>query len=95
MFVRTVTVTIPVGQEAEMYAFWKWASTIVRHQSGYVQGHLWRTVEDPQCFTEVHEWECEEDSNAYRATKQFREVIEKLMALSETMPQTRGYTVVA
>ena len=95
MFVRTVTVTIPVGQEAEMYAFWEWASAIVQHQPGYIRGHLWRDVADRQRFTEVHEWEREEDSNAYRATEQFREVIGRLMALSGKVPQARGYIVVA
>ena len=94
MFIRTVTVTIPTGREAEMYAFWEWASAIVRRQPGYIQGRLWRDVSDPQRFTEVHEWEREEDSNAYRATEQFHEVIERLVALSVTQPQAMGYTLV-
>jgi hypothetical protein len=42
----------------------------------------------------VHEWEREEDSNAYRATEQFREVIERLIALSVTKLQVMGYSVV-
>ena len=95
MFIRTVTVTIPVEQEADMYAFWEWTSAIVRQQAGYIQGHLWRDTADPQRFTEVHEWEQEEDSNAYRATEQFREVIGRLVALSRTTPQTMGYRVVS
>jgi heme-degrading monooxygenase HmoA len=94
MFIRTVTVTISTDREAEWYAFWEWASAIVRRQSGYIQGHLWRDVSNPQRFTEVHEWEREEDSNAYRATEQFREVIERLIALSATQPQVMGYSVV-
>ena len=94
MFIRTVTVTIPTDREAEMYAFWGWASAIVRLQPGYIQGHLWRDVSNPQRFTEVHEWEREEDSNAYRATEQFREVIERLVALSVTQPQVMGYAIV-
>ena len=94
MFIRTVTVTIPTDREAEMYAFWEWASAIVRRQSGYIQGHLWRDISNPQRFTEVHEWEREEDSNAYRATEQFREVIERLVALSVTQPQVMGYAIV-
>ena len=94
MFIRTVTVTIPTDREAEMFAFWEWASAIVRRQSGYIQGHLWRDVSNPQRFTEVHEWEREEDSNAYRATEQFREVIERLVALSVTQPQVMGYAIV-
>jgi heme-degrading monooxygenase HmoA len=92
MFIRTVTVTIATDREAEMYAFWKWASAIVRLQPGYIKGHLWRDVTDAQRFTEVHEWESEEDSNAYRATAQFHEVIERLLALSEIPPQTARYT---
>jgi heme-degrading monooxygenase HmoA len=94
MFIRTVTITIPAGQEAEIYTFWEWASAIVRQQPGYIQGRLWRDVADPRRFTEVHEWEREEDSNAYRATGQFREVIGRLVALSQTPPQTMGYVVV-
>ena len=94
MFIRTVTVTIPTDREAEMYAFWEWASAIVHRQPGYIQGHLWRDVSNPQRFTEVHEWEREEDSNAYRATEQFREVIERLIALSQMPPQVIGYSVV-
>lgn len=93
MFIRTVTVTISPDREAEMYAFWEWASAIVRRQPGYMQGRLWRDVSNPQSFTEVHEWEREEDSNAYRATEQFREVIERLVALSQMPPQTMGYAV--
>ena len=94
MFIRTVTVTIPTDREAEMFAFWGWASAIVRRQPGYIQGRLWRDVSNLQGFTEVHEWEREEDSNAYRATEQFRGVIERLIALSVTQPQAVGYTVV-
>ncbi len=94
MFIRTVTVTIPTDQEAEMYAFWEWASAIVRRQPGYIQGHLWRDASNPQRFTEVHEWEREEDSNAYRATEQFREVIERLVALSVKQLQVMGYAIV-
>jgi heme-degrading monooxygenase HmoA len=94
MFIRTVTVTILTDREAEMYAFWEWASAIVRRQPGYIQGHLWRDVSNPQRFTEVHEWEREEDSKAYRATEQFREVIERLVALSVTEPKAMGYSVV-
>ena len=94
MFIRTVTVTISTDREAEMYAFWEWASAIVRRQPGYIQGHLWRDVSNPQCFTEVHEWEREEDSNTYRMTEQFREVIERLVALSVTEPKAMGYSVV-
>ena len=93
MFIRTVTVTIPTDREAEMFAFWEWASAIVRRQPGYIQGRLWRDVSNPQRFTEVHEWEREEDSNAYRATEQFHEVIERLVALSQMPPQTMGYAV--
>ena len=95
MFIRTVTITIPVGQEAEMYAFWEWASAIVRQQPGYIRGRLWRNVANPQRCTEVHEWEREEDSNNYRATKQFQEVIGRLVALSQTPPQTMGYVAVS
>jgi heme-degrading monooxygenase HmoA len=94
MFVRTVTLTISPGREAEMYIFWEWASAIVRQQPGYIRGRLWRDVANPQCFTEVHEWEREEDSNAYRATEQFREVIGRLVALSQTPPEALGYQVV-
>ena len=94
MFIRTVSVTIPADREDEMYAFWEWASAIVRRQPGYIQGRLWRDVSNPQRFTEVHEWEREEDSNAYRATGQFREVIERLVALSVTQPQAMGYVIV-
>ena len=94
MFIRTVSVTIPADREAEMYAFWEWASAIVKQQPGYIRGQLWRDVSNPQRFTEVHEWEREEDSNAYRASKQFREVIERLVALSVTKPQAMGYTIV-
>ena len=94
MFIRTVTVTIPTDREAEMFAFWEWASAIVRRQPGYIQGRLWRDVSNPRRFTEVHEWEREEDSNAYRATEQFREVIERLVALSVTQPQVMGYAIV-
>ena len=94
MFIRTVTVTIPVGREGEMYTFWEWASAIVRRQPGYIQGRLWRDVSNPQRFTEVHEWESEEDSDAYRATEQFREVIGRLVALSVTQPEVMGYSVV-
>jgi len=94
MFIRTVTVTISTDREAEMFAFWEWASAIVRRQPGYIQGRLWRDVSNPRRFTEVHEWEREEDSNAYRATEQFREVIERLVALSVTQPQVMGYSVI-
>lgn len=94
MFIRTVTVTIPTGREAEMFAFWEWASAIVRRQPGYIQGRLWRDVSNPHRFTEVHEWQLEEDSNTYRATGQFREVIERLVALSVTQPEVGGYSVV-
>ena len=94
MFIRTVTITIPTDREAEMFTFWEWASAIVRRQPGYIQGRLWRDVSDPQRFTEVHEWQREEDSNAYRATGQFREVIERLVALSVTEPQAMRYTIV-
>ena len=59
MFIRTVTVTIPIDREAEMFAFWEWASAIVRRQPGYIQGRLWRDVSNLQGFTEVHEWESE------------------------------------
>lgn len=93
MFIRTVTVTIPVGREAEMYAFWEWASAIVQRQPGYMHGHLWRDVADLQRFTEVHQWAREEDSNAYRATEQFGEVIGRLVALSRTPPLAMGYVV--
>ncbi len=93
MFIRTVTVSIPEGREAEMYAFWEWASEIVQRQPGYIRGHLWRDVADPRRFTEVHEWQREEDSNAYRATEQFREVIGRLIELSEMPPQAMGYVV--
>ena len=94
MFIRTVTVTIPADREAEIFAFWQWASAIVKQQPGYIRGRLWRDVSNPRRFTEVHEWEREEDSNAYRAIEQFREVIERLVALSVTQPQAMGYTVV-
>ena len=94
MFIRTVTVTIPTDREAEMFTFWEWASAIVRRQPGYIQGRLWRDVSNLQGFTEVHEWEREEDSNAYRATEQFREVIERLVALSVAEPKVMGYTIV-
>lgn len=94
MFIRTVTITILADREAEIHAFWEWASAIVRRQPGYIQGRLWRDVSNPQSFTEVHEWQSEEDSNAYRATEQFREVIERLVALSVTEPQAMGYTIV-
>ena len=94
MFIRTVTVTIPADREAEIFAFWQWASAIVKQQPGYIRGRLWRDVSNPRRFTEVHEWEREEDSNAYRATEQFREVIERLVALSVTEPQAMGYTIV-
>ena len=94
MFIRTVTVTISTDREAEMFAFWEWASAIVRRQPGYIQGRLWRDVSNLQGFTEVHEWEREEDSNAYRATEQFREVIERLVALSVAEPKVMGYTIV-
>ena len=94
MFIRTVTVTIPTDREAEMFAFWEWASAIVRRQPGYIQGRLWRDVSNLQGFTEVHEWQREEYSNAYRATEQFREVIERLVALSVTQPQVMGYAIV-
>lgn len=93
MFIRTVTVTIPLDREAEMYAFWKWASAIVQRQPGYILGQLWRDVADPQRFTEVHRWEREEDSDAYRATEEFREVIGRLVALSQTSPLVMGYLV--
>ncbi len=95
MFIRTVTISISEGQEAEMYAFWEWASAIVRRQPGYIQGRLWRDVANPQRFTEVHEWESEEDSNAYRATEQFGQVIARLVALSQMPPQTMGYEQVS
>jgi heme-degrading monooxygenase HmoA len=94
MFIRTVTITITPDREDEMYAFWEWASAIVKQQPGYIRGRLWRDVSNPQRFTEVHEWESEEDSNAYRATDQFREVIGRLVALSVTQPQAMGYSVV-
>ena len=94
MFIRTVTVTITADREGEMYAFWEWASAIVKQQPGYIWGRLWRDVSNPQRFTEVHEWQREEDSNAYRATEQFREVIERLVALSVTEPKGMGYSVV-
>lgn len=94
MFVRTVTVSIAVGREAEMYAFWEWASAIVRQQPGYITGRLLRDVANPQRFTELHVWEREEDSNIYRATAEFREVIGRLMALSEEAPVAMGYEVV-
>jgi heme-degrading monooxygenase HmoA len=91
MFIRTVTISILEGQEAELYNFWEWASAIVRRQPGYIQGRLWRDVANPQIYTEVHEWEREEHSNTYRATEQFREVIGRLVALSQILPQTMGY----
>ena len=94
MFIRTVTITIPPGRESEMYAFWEWASAIVRQQPGYIRGRLWRDAVNPQRFTEVHEWEREEDSNAYRASEQFREVIGRLVTLSQTPPEALGYHVV-
>ena len=94
MFVRTVTVSIAMGRESEMYAFWEWASAIVRRQPGYITGRLLRDVVDPQRFTELHEWEREEDSNAYRTTGEFREVIGRLVALSEEAPVAMGYEVV-
>lgn len=94
MFIRTVSVTISPGRESEMYAFWEWASSIVQRQPGYIRGQLWRNVADPQRFTEMHAWEREEDSNAYRATEQFREVIKRLLTISETPPQTIGYAVI-
>jgi heme-degrading monooxygenase HmoA len=94
MFIRTVTITVPADREDEMYAFWEWASAIVCRQPGYIQGRLWRDLSDPKRFTEVHEWEREEDSNAYRATEQFREVIGRLVALSQIPPQVSGYSVV-
>jgi heme-degrading monooxygenase HmoA len=94
MFIRTVTVIITPDREDEMYAFWEWASAIVKQQPGYIRGRLWRDVSTPQRFTEVHEWEREEDSNAYRATEQFHEVIGRLVALSGTQPEVMGYSVV-
>ena len=95
MFIRTVTATIPLGREDEMYVFWDWASAIVKRQPGYIQGRLWRDVADLRRFTEVHEWECEEDSNAYRASEQFREVIRRLAELSQTPPQAMGYELIS
>jgi heme-degrading monooxygenase HmoA len=94
MFIRTVTVTIPAGREEELYAFWEWASAIVKQQPGYIRGRLWRDVADPRRFTEAHEWEHEEDSNAYRAGEQFREVIGRLAALSQEPLQAVGYELV-
>lgn len=94
MFIRTVTVSIAVGRETKMYAFWEWASAIVRRQPGYITGRLLRDVADPQRFTELHEWEREEDSNAYRATVEFREVIGRLIVLAEGTPQVLGYEVI-
>lgn len=93
IFVRTVTVTIAKGQEAEMYAFWEWASAFVRQQPGYIEGRLWRDLDNLQKFIEVHKWEREEDSKVYRSTDQFYEVIKRLAALSLTVPETRGYWV--
>ncbi|MDQ2902511.1 MAG: antibiotic biosynthesis monooxygenase [Ktedonobacteraceae bacterium] len=93
MFVRTVTVIIPTGREDEMYAFWEWASTFVRRQPGYIRGQLWRDTADPQQFTELHIWQRAEDSATYRATEQFRVVIERLVALSEMPPRAAGYYV--
>ena len=94
MFVRTVTVSIASGREAEMFAFWEWASAIVHRQPGYITGRLLRDVADPRRFTELHVWEREEDSNAYRATAEFREVIGRLVALSEEALVVMGYEVV-
>ena len=94
MFVRMVIFSIAQGREAALWAFWEEASAIVRRQPGYIRGRLLRDVADPQHFIELHEWEREEDSAAYRATGEFREVIGRLVALSQEAPLAMGYEVV-
>lgn len=94
MFVRMVTFSIAKDREAELWNFWEDASIIVRQQPGYIQGRLLRDVSASQRFIELHEWEAEEYSTAYRATKEFREVIGKLLALAEGTLEALGYKVV-
>ena len=93
MFLRTVTIELAEGQETELYAFWEWASAIVREQPGYIRGLLVREVSDPRTFVELHYWQREEDSLAYRNSERFREVIKRLQALSRRPPVSAGFSI--